>query len=352
MKQLHFFFLVALCSVLSFSACNPDDPKPQGGAYSNGHFVVCEGSFTKNNAEISFISENGTVTEQVFKTVNNRPIGDVVQSLTIVDDLAFIVVNGSQKVEVVDAKTFVSKTTLNDERFSYPRYVAKLNDNQILLTNGNGYDGDTVFVINSKTFEIERSISTGAGPNQMIVNNNKIFVANAGGWSNDNTVTIINAETFSVEKTVVVGDMPMSMSLDQENNIIIFCKGLTTYDTEGNPTVVSNSKIVKLNTTTLAAQDVYSYDRQIQNFSSNLIAYANNNLFVLDDEGVYTFTSDYTTPQKIIDGAFYGISIIGNDMWLCDGNPNAPRVIKYSLSGAKIAEYTTAPFPNAVVVSK
>lgn len=352
MKQIRFSFFVALCSMLSFSACKTDDPQPQGGAYSNGHFVVCEGTFTNNNAAISFIDNDGIVTLDVFKTVNNRVLGDVVQSLTIVDSLAFIVVNNSQKVEVVNAGTFVSKKTLNDERFTFPRYVAKLNDNQILLTNGTGSGDDAVFVINSKTFEIEKTIPTGAGPNQMILRNNRIFVANLGGWSNDSTITVINAGTLAVETTITVGDMPQSMILDKDGNIIVLCKGLSTYESWPVETVVSNSKIVKLNTSTLTAQDVYKYDRQIENFSSNLLGYANNTLYVLDDNAVYTFSADYATSQKIVDGGFYGISITGNDMWLCDNSLTAPRVIKYSLSGAKIAEYATASFPNAVVVNK
>jgi len=142
------------------------------------------------------------------------------------------------------------------------------------------------------------------------------------------------------------------MSLDKDGNILVLCKGLTVYDENWNATPVSNSKIVKLNTSTLAAQDVYTYDRQILNFSSNLVAYANGKLYILDDDGVYTFASNSTTPQKIVAGGFYGISIIGSDMWLCNGNPTNPHVVKYSLDGAKITEYKTAPFPNAVVVSK
>ncbi len=351
MKQLHFFFFVALCSILSFTACNPEESKPQG-AYSDGLFVVCEGVFNSNNAEISFIDNAGKVSTQVFQSVNNRPLGDIAQSLTIVDDLAFIVVNGSNKVEVVNATTFESKKTLNDEKFTFPRYVAKLNDNQVLLTNGTGYGDDFVFIINSKTFEIEQEIPTGAGPNQLIVQGGKIFVANFGGYGSDNSVTVINASTFAIEKTIVVGDMPASMTLDKDGNIIIICKGLTRYDENFVGTPVSNSKIVKLNTTTLTAEDVYTYDRQIQNFSSNLIDYANNTLYVLDDDGVYTFASDFATAQKIVPGAFYGISIIGNDMWLCDNNSTNPRAIKYSLTGSKIAEYKTSPMPNAVIQSK
>ena len=374
MKQLHFFFFVALCSILSFSACKPEKtPQPEPiptdtlpkdtlpadtlpvilPKYSKGYFVVCEGTFNNNNAEISFIDSTGKVTTTTFKTENKRVLGDVAQSLTIIDSLAFIVVNNSQKIEVVNAGTFKSKKTLNDDRFTFPRYIQKLNDNQILLTNGTGYGDDALFVINSKTFAIEKEIPTGTGPNQMILHNNKIFVANAGGWDSDNSVTVINATTLAVEKTITVGDMPMSMTLDKDGNIIILCKGLSTYDpVTWAETVVSNSKIVKLNTSTLSAQDVYKYDRQIKNFSSNLIGYANNMLYVLDDEGVYTFGANYTTPQKIVTGGFYGISIIGNDMWLCNNNLTNPHVVQYSLDGTKITEYKTAPFPNAVVKSK
>jgi YVTN family beta-propeller protein len=352
MKQLHFLFFVALCSILSFTACNPDDSKPQGGAYSNGYFVVCEGTFGNNNGEISFIDNTGKVTAQAFNAANNRVLGDVVQSFTIIDDLAFIVVNGSQKVEVVDAKSFVSKKTIADERFTFPRYVQKLNDNQILLTNGTGYGDNFVFVLNSKTFEIEKSIATGAGPNQMILHNNRIFVANSGGYGSNNTITVINAETLVVEKTITVGDMPMSMSLDKYGNILVLCKGLTTYDENQPPTIVSNSKIVKLNTTALTAEDVYVYDRQILNFSSNLIAYDNATLYILDDDGVYSLKNGETSPQLFISGNFYGISIIGSNIWLCSNSSTNPHVVQYSLSGSKIADYKTSQMPNAVVATK
>ena len=40
--------------------------------------------------------------------VNNRPLGDMVQSFSVADDKGFIVVNNSQKVEVVLLNTFKS----------------------------------------------------------------------------------------------------------------------------------------------------------------------------------------------------------------------------------------------------
>ncbi|MDR2963262.1 MAG: hypothetical protein LBU90_06500 [Bacteroidales bacterium] len=356
MKQVHSIFLAALCCILGFSACNrTDNPQPTVDVI-NGYFVVCEGTFGHNNGEITFIDSVGHVTNEVFKTVNGRTLGDIVQSLTIVDSLAFIVVNNSQKIEVIHAKTFQSVKTLDDARFTYPRYVQKLDDNRILVTNGHGMqmNDDFVYVVNSHTFEITNAIPTGAGPNQMVQQNGRIFVANFGGWTNDSTITVINANTLAIEQTVKVGDMPSSMEIDSDGNIIIFCKGLSTYDpTTWEATVVSNSKIVKVNTSTLAAQTLYTYNRQIQNQSANVIAYANKTLYVSDDDGVYTFDATFSAPQKLLStaNAFYGINIIGSTLWLCVGDPANSQAIQYTLQGTKVKSFNTDPFPNAVIVS-
>lgn len=353
MKQLHFFLFVAICSILSFSACEKNDNNPNN-TYRNGYFVLCEGSFGNNNCEISFIDNTGAVTEKAFKAENSRALGDVAQSLTVIDDLVWLVINNSQKVEVLDATSFKSKKTITDERLTYPRYVTKLDENRVLISNGSGTEDAAVFVINSTTFEIENTIPIPAsGPNHIVQHNNKIFTANSGGSSVDSTVTVIDAKSLTVEKTIVVGDMPMGLEIDNNGNLLVLCKGAIEYDANWQKIGATNAKIVKINTSTLEVQNAYTFSRPIKNYSSNLIRYANNKLYLLDDDGVYSFENDFAAPQKIIETTGYGISITNNEfLWICDANSTAPQVIKYNLNGNEIAKYPAAPFPSAVIMSK
>src|SRR5690349_18079729 len=82
--------------------------------YQSGLFIVNEGSFGTPNGEISFFDRTTkTITNKLFETVNNRPLGgDVVQSMLIYQDKAYIVCNNSNKVEVTDANTFTSSVTI------------------------------------------------------------------------------------------------------------------------------------------------------------------------------------------------------------------------------------------------
>ena len=158
---------IVLAGSIALTACNKkeDDPKPSG-AYSNATFVVCEGTFGQNDGSIDAIID-GELKKDVFQAENNRPLGDVVQSMTIIGDQAFIVVNNSGKVEAVNKHTFKSEGTCTG--FSYPRYVANRNDNEIFVSNGNGYGENYVYVVNKLSMQKTDSVATGFGPNTMVV---------------------------------------------------------------------------------------------------------------------------------------------------------------------------------------
>src|SRR5688500_15237380 len=121
MKKLKFYALI-LVTVLSvsFSSCDDDDSQPKG-KFEDGVFVVNEGNFQDANGTISHVSSDGTVTQDLFGSENNGlALGDVVQSMTIDSDFAYIVVNNSNKMEVVNANTFVAEYTLKN--LLLPRY--------------------------------------------------------------------------------------------------------------------------------------------------------------------------------------------------------------------------------------
>ncbi|MPT35487.1 MAG: hypothetical protein E2604_10455, partial [Flavobacterium sp.] len=103
------------------------------GAYERGVLVVNEGNFGSPNAEVSYISSEFPTLFQnnIFNTVNpTKVLGNTAQSIGFNGDLAYIVLNGSNKIEVVNRYTFVSVATIQTG-LQNPRYIA--------FANGKGY---------------------------------------------------------------------------------------------------------------------------------------------------------------------------------------------------------------------
>lgn len=336
-----------LAGTFVLTACNKDDnPKPSG-AYSNATFVVCEGNYQTNDGAIDAIVD-GKVESDIFDAVNNRPFGDIVQSMSIIDGKAYIVVNNSGKVEVVDAKTFKSEGVCSG--FSYPQAVANRNEDEIFVSNGNGYGNDYVYVVNKLSLQKTDSVATGGkGPNSMIVANGKLFVANYGGYLTDNTISVIDVEDLTVEKTIEVGDMPSDMELDNDGNIIVVCKGASVYNEDWTVILSStNSEIIKINSSSYDVSTIMEFDHQLASYGANLISYNGKIYFI--DNGVYSI--DNNTATKLIEGDFYGLDVNpkNGDIWTTS-TPSLGLhfVSQYDKDGNFIQKYTVGNFPKAVI---
>ncbi len=337
---------ILLAGSFVFTSCKKNDENNVKQDYSNATFVVCEGNYGSNDGEIFAIVDSKSESD-IFSKANNRPIGDVVQSMTIIDDKAYIVVNNSGKIEVVDKNSF--KSIGHSSGFSYPQCVIERNENEIFVSNGKGYGDDYIYTVDKISLQKIDSIATGLGPKSMILTNNKLFVANYGGYSTDKTITIIDNTSLKAEKTIEIGDMPSDMLLDENGDIIIVCKGATEYDAQWNPIGSTNSKIVKLNPTTFEVSEILNFDHQLASFGSNLIAYNNGTLYYIDD-AVYAYTNG--NAQKLIDGYFYSIDVDSKtgDIWTTSTPATGLHYVsQYDNKGKFINKYTVGNFPNSVI---
>ncbi len=239
--------LLAGVACLSFSACNNDDDTNQQPLpdTSNVYYIVNEGSFNSGNGNITFYNTNADtqrVEVDFFRKVNNRALGDVVQSLGFANGLGYIVVNGSSKVEVVDSASFASLATITS--VSSPRYFKAISASKGYLTD---WFSNSVQIINLNDFSVTGTINTGAGPEQIVVHNQQAYISNTGGYANDSIVSVINTATDAVETNIQVGIKPSAMHIDRNNNLWVLCTG--QYG-GFNGFVDKAGSLVKINTTT------------------------------------------------------------------------------------------------------
>ena len=127
LSKLPFFLLLLF---LAFSACRDardPDPPASGTDYSRGVLVVNEGPFGGTGTITWHDPSTGETVQDVFGQANGgAALGQFVQSVTVHDDRTYIVVNGANKIYVVDARTFEFLDTIGG--LALPRYFLPLDD--------------------------------------------------------------------------------------------------------------------------------------------------------------------------------------------------------------------------------
>ncbi|MBK9337502.1 MAG: hypothetical protein IPM98_13405 [Lewinellaceae bacterium] len=214
MKVKHIFLLL-LCGFLSLASCKKDDEPAGAGNYTSGLFVVNEGPFGGTGSITWHNPETGETVQDVFARANGGAVpGQFVQSLTLHQGKGYLVVNGANKVYVVDAVTFKFIDTIGG--LALPRFLLPL-DNNLALISQWGADGLTgsVLKVDLNTLEIVQTIPVGKGPEKMIrQGDGLVAVANSGGFGVDSTVSILNlGNTAELSRLVAPGKNPGSLAV-------------------------------------------------------------------------------------------------------------------------------------------
>ncbi len=330
-------YLGLLTIALLFSSCNSDDTIDEIplGAYDNGVFILNEGNFGTPNATASFLSNDfGTSQNNIFGLVNpTKVLGDVAQSMSFYGDKAFIVVNNSNEIEVVNRHTFASLATITDH-VGHPRYSVSANG-KLFVTNDTSKD---VAVYDVNSYAYITSIPVGKTVERIVAANGKLYVMN-GSFGSGNEVTVINPVTNTVITTITVEEG--INSLEEKNGAV--------YALCGN---VDRSKLFKINTTSNTATFIESTtlkDARNMDIEGDKIYYTKG-------IGVYAMnlnaTSFNETPLfSVTDNSFstlYGFGVINGKIYTSDANGFSQDgiVTVYSSTGTVLKTFIAGKGPN------
>lgn len=225
--------VVAFISAIFFGSCTDDidDVETPLGIYDNGALILNQGNFGKGNASVSYLSNN-FVTQQnnVFSLVNPTiNLGDTGQDIGLYQNLAFIVLNVSNKIEIINRYTMAHVATVSTG-LKNPRYIAFANG-KAFVTNwgdGNSPTDDFIAVINLSSYTVSSTIPVAEGPERIIENNVKLYVAHEGGFNFGKTISVINASNNTLTTTITVGDVPKSLEINN-GFLYVLCGGKPSY---------------------------------------------------------------------------------------------------------------------------
>ncbi|MEG2365360.1 MAG: YncE family protein [Alistipes sp.] len=222
--MIHILSLAALA--LSAVACmdyGPSEAEPFD-LQQRGLLVTCEGNFCYGNASLSlYIPAERRVENELFIRANGMNLGDVAQSIALHNGLAYIVVNNSGVVYVVDTRTFEVQRTITG--LTSPRYIHFVDDKKAYITDL--YDPH-IAVVDLQNHRITRRISTnGHRSTEQMVQYGRYIFTNC--WSNDHKILVVDSQTDALVDSIEVGRQPSSLALDRHNKLWTITDGAELY---------------------------------------------------------------------------------------------------------------------------
>lgn len=328
-------FLLPIAALFVLSSCdteNPDD-NPDINSFTNGVFVVHEGNFQAGNATLSYFNKyTEEMSNDVFEAVNSIPLGDVGQSMVVVGDKGYVVVNNSGKIEVVNLEDLSSSGTITG--LTSPRYIC-------VVSNSTAYVSDlfsgVITIFNPQTLATSGSIVINGEVEEMVKTSSGVIAAGTGA----NQVYKINTLNNLVQDSVAVGIGPTNLALDTNGKVWIMTNG--GWGTEA-------PKLVCIDPTNMNIE--LSLTFQSGSFPSSLKTNAAGNTLYWADGAVYKLDISNTTLPTVpfINAAAYKVNadpetdvIYVSDAG--DFNSNG-KVYRYQANGTPLDTFNVGVIPG------
>lgn len=235
---------IALATLSFFSSCRKDQrflPEEteqlftaNPNASPKGLYLLNEGNMNANKASLDYVDFlKGEYRRNIYDAINpeiTKGLGDVGNDIAVYGSKLYVVINVSNKVEVLNAKTGkrikqiniinCRYITFNNGNAYVSAYLAKVGD----ATAANGI----VAEIDTATLSIKRTVNVGRQPEELTVVGEKLYVANSGGYSPsdyERTISVIDINSFIEVKRIDVAVNLHRLKADAYGDLYVTSRG-------------------------------------------------------------------------------------------------------------------------------
>lgn len=241
MKKIVLYLLVVL--LFSVQSCREDYDYIEYGAINTGVqepenidikglYILNEGNMGSNKASIDFFNYSTGVFSKNYYAEQNptvvNSLGDVGNDIGIYQDKLFAVINISNYVEVMDAKT---AKHIGEIQIQNCRYI-NFHKNYAYITSYGGAVGQAqpgyVVKVDINTLQMVGTVKVGFQPDGLEVVGDKLYVANSGGYNYpnyDNTVSVIDLNSFTETKKITVAINLSKIKKDDNGKLWVTSRG-------------------------------------------------------------------------------------------------------------------------------
>ena len=342
-KMKSMLLMAAIMPALLISSCRKEKNDSATVNTGTGIYILDQGGYGHVNASLSFFDKTTkTVTNDLFYKANGRDLGDVAQSMGEANGKYYIVVNNSNKIEVIDKNS--SKSLAIIQGVNLPRYFLYINSTKAYVTEwgANGVGGK-VDVINLTSNTVTKTIPVGEGAENIMLVNNKVYVANSGGYTNAKTISVINPSTDIVDTTFEVGDNPNSLAIDVNGKLWALCGGI--YGT-------AKASLVRINPATNAIEQTFPLSIPSLSINNLIISPSGNTLYYCIDGKVHNQSVANSQQENtlIFNRPFYAIFIdkASNYFYAADAKNYTDNgwVIRYNVNFTPIDSFEVGIAPG------
>ena len=299
--------------------------------------IINEGNFGNGSGSISLYSpQSKAINNNLFFQTNGTPIGNVAQSAYQIDNKAYITINNSNKIEVIDINNFSSLHTITG--FNSPRYFLPINQSTAYVTD---LYSNSIQVVDLNSNSISGNIIVNGWTEKLLIHNDSVYVCD---MTNDNLL-IINPNNHSLVDSIKVGENPNSIVIDKDNKIWIMCSGGFS---STNPQLIKFNPQNRTIESTFVFSDISKSPGNLDiNSSGDLLYYIKTDVYAM---GIYD-NSLTTTPIINSNGNnFYelGISPIDNDIYVSDAIDYIQNgvIFRYSSTGNLMHQFNSGVIPG------
>ena len=341
MKFTHSIFLLAMLALLSCGKFS-DDLRPSLPDAA-GVYVSNAGSSGNSNASISFIDyETDLITNNIYSGRNNFGVGDVLQSMSILNNFVYMVVNGSGKIEIATASGFDAIDAIVD--LTSPRYLIPINLTQAYVTD----QSSKVYKLDLEARQVLAEIPFPGWSEEMVLISDRVFVSSPSipGQRPSDQVYVISLITDEVLDSIEVGFDPYNLALDNNGRLWVLCNGDAANNIPGglyqcDPFTFQVTKILRFADNNVSQNPKMRTDR------------GGNRLYFLKED-LYTISIDddqIAAPLVRANGRnFHGLGVdpSSGDIYVSDAKDfqQPGTVYRYSPDGAETGSFVAGIAPN------
>lgn len=217
MERLKNYVIIGLLracmlSMLLFASCQKDawfgpvNPVQNDSLNVNGsalYLIGCEGNFQFGNASLSVLNlDSATIGNEVYAASNGQPLGDVLQSITIIDSLIYLVVNNSNKIVAIKPISWKEQFVI--ENIPSPRFLLELNDESLLATS---FGAAQISIIDTKTKRLKGTIETPYWTEHIVKSDQWIIATSPS----DSSVLLIDSTDLHIHHTLKLPAPPKNL---------------------------------------------------------------------------------------------------------------------------------------------
>lgn len=207
---------------------------PDPSAQVKGFYIVNEGNMNMNKASLDYLDyTTGIYRRNIYNKANPevvKGLGDVGNDIAVYGSKLYVVVNVSNKIEVLDVKTGKRIKQINIINCRYvtfhngkayvSAYLGTVGDPK--APNGIVAEIDTISLTETKRVDVGRQ------PEEMAIVGEKLYVANSGGYSPqkyERTVSVIDLASFKVTKNIDVAINLHRLKADKYGDLYVTSRG-------------------------------------------------------------------------------------------------------------------------------